>query len=197
MQVHKLRQEKDVLEGKLKDFERSLQKLKDCTYQEATQKREYERRLQVIQADLRGAHLREQVGSCVGLARFLTVCFCQRISTQLCVSIGQHAQVLRCDQAIQVRHASLNGMQELQQQVEGEAASARSERKKRENAERICKQAVEDKVKMSSCPHLLRLQIVTILSAFADRPICCHCLQSESHKTWRYCHALTYTQAWP
>lgn len=61
MQVHKLRQEKDVLEGKLKEFERSLQKLKDCTYQEATQKREYERRVQAAQADLRGAHLREQV----------------------------------------------------------------------------------------------------------------------------------------
>ena len=61
VQVHKLRQEKDVLEGKLKEFERSLQKLKDCTYQEATQKREYERRVQAAQADLRGAHLREQV----------------------------------------------------------------------------------------------------------------------------------------
>ena len=60
-QVHKLRQEKDVLEGKLKEFERSLQKLKDCTYQEATQKREYERRVQAAQADLRGANLREQV----------------------------------------------------------------------------------------------------------------------------------------
>lgn len=61
VQVHKLRHEKDVLEGKLKEFERSLQKLKDCTYQEATQKREYERRVQAVQADLRGAHLREQV----------------------------------------------------------------------------------------------------------------------------------------
>ena len=37
-------------------------------------------------------------------------------------------------------------LQELQHQVEHEAASARSERKKRENAERMCKQAVEDKV---------------------------------------------------
>lgn len=51
-----------MLEGKLKEFERSLQKLKDCTYQEATQKREYERRVQSVQADLRGAILREQVG---------------------------------------------------------------------------------------------------------------------------------------
>ena len=50
-----------MLESKLKEFERSLQKLKDCTYQEATQKREYERRVQSVQADLRGAHLREQV----------------------------------------------------------------------------------------------------------------------------------------
>lgn len=50
-----------MLEGKLKEFERSLQKLKDCTYQEATQKREYERRVQAAQADLRGSHLREQV----------------------------------------------------------------------------------------------------------------------------------------
>lgn len=61
VQVQNLRQEKDVLESKLKEFERSLQKLKDCTYQEATQKREYERRVQAVQADLRGAHLREQV----------------------------------------------------------------------------------------------------------------------------------------
>ena len=60
-QVHKLRQEKDVLESKLKEFEKSLQKLKDCTYQEATQKREYERRVQSVQADLKGANLREQV----------------------------------------------------------------------------------------------------------------------------------------
>ena len=59
--MHKLRQEKDVLESKLKEFERSLQKLKDCTYQEASQKREYERRVQAVQADLRGANLREQV----------------------------------------------------------------------------------------------------------------------------------------
>lgn len=59
--MHKLRQEKDILEGKLKEFERSLQKLKDCTYQEATQKREYERQVQAVQADLRGANLREQV----------------------------------------------------------------------------------------------------------------------------------------
>ncbi len=69
--MHKLRQEKDVLESKLKEFERSLQKLKDCTYQEATQKRDYERRLQAlladhraVQADLRGASLREQVSRC-------------------------------------------------------------------------------------------------------------------------------------
>lgn len=69
--MHKLRQEKDVLESKLKEFERSLQKLKDCTYQEATQKRDYERRLQAlladhraVQADLRGASLREQVNNC-------------------------------------------------------------------------------------------------------------------------------------
>ncbi|KAL3162397.1 hypothetical protein ABBQ32_010071 [Trebouxia sp. C0010 RCD-2024] len=93
-EVHKLRHEKDVLEGKLKEFERSLQKLKDCTYQEATQKREYERRVQAVQADLRGAHLREQ---------------------------------------------------ELQNQLEQEAATARSERKKRENAERMCRQAAQDK----------------------------------------------------
>ncbi len=69
--MHKLRQEKDVLESKLKEFERSLQKLKDCTYQEATQKRDYERRLQAlladhraVQADLKGASLREQVNRC-------------------------------------------------------------------------------------------------------------------------------------
>ena len=38
------------------------------------------------------------------------------------------------------------GLQELQHQMEHEATSARSERKKRENAERMCRQAVEDKV---------------------------------------------------
>lgn len=37
-------------------------------------------------------------------------------------------------------------MQELQHQVEQEAASARTERKKKENAERLCRQALEDKV---------------------------------------------------
>lgn len=105
-EVHKLRQEKDVLESKLKEFERSLQKLKDCTYQEATQKRDYERRLQAVladlravQADLRGATLREQ---------------------------------------------------ELQVQVDREASSAKTERKKRETAERASKQAVEDKASVVS-----------------------------------------------
>ena len=44
------------------------------------------------------------------------------------------------------------GLQELQHQMEHEAASARSERKKRENAERMGRQAVEDKVR---CLHLL------------------------------------------
>lgn len=72
--MHKLRQEKDVLESKLKEFERSLQKLKDCTYQEATQKREYERRVQSVQADLRGANLREQVCYAVPLL-MLWVCY--------------------------------------------------------------------------------------------------------------------------
>lgn len=78
--MHKLRQEKDVLESKLKEFERSLQKLKDCTYQEATQKRDYERRLQAlladhraVQADLRGASLREQVKQIPCWHRFLCV----------------------------------------------------------------------------------------------------------------------------
>ncbi|KAA6428490.1 MAG: hypothetical protein FRX49_01366 [Trebouxia sp. A1-2] len=105
-EVHKLRQEKDVLESKLKEFERSLQKLKDCTYQEATQKRDYERRLQAlladhraVQADLRGASLREQ---------------------------------------------------ELQLQVEHEACSAKTERKRRETLERASKQAVEDKASVVS-----------------------------------------------
>ena len=44
------------------------------------------------------------------------------------------------------------GLQELQHQMENEAASARSERKKRENAERMCRQAVEDKV-CCACEH--------------------------------------------
>ena len=61
-QVGKLRQEKDVLEGKLREFERSLQKLKDCTFQEATQKRSYERKVQQVEAEIRGAELREKVG---------------------------------------------------------------------------------------------------------------------------------------
>lgn len=54
-------QEKDKLEQTLRDFERSLQKLKDCTYHEATQKQEYEKRVRAMAAELRGASLREQV----------------------------------------------------------------------------------------------------------------------------------------
>ena len=37
-------------------------------------------------------------------------------------------------------------VQELQGQIEQEASTTRSERKKRETAERLCKKAVEDKV---------------------------------------------------
>ncbi len=56
-------QEKEKLEQTLRDFERSLQKLKDCTYHEATQKQEYEKRVRAMAAELRGAGLREQVPS--------------------------------------------------------------------------------------------------------------------------------------
>ena len=41
---------------------------------------------------------------------------------------------------------ALQSLQELQLQVEQEASSAKLERKKRETAERLCRQAVEDKV---------------------------------------------------
>lgn len=37
-------------------------------------------------------------------------------------------------------------LQELQSQVEQEAMTARTERKKRDTAERLCKKAIEDKV---------------------------------------------------
>ncbi len=57
----KLVQEKDSVECKLKDFEASLQQLKDCTYTEAAQRQEYELTLRQVQAELRGASLREQV----------------------------------------------------------------------------------------------------------------------------------------
>ena len=60
-EVLALAQEKDKLEQTLRDFERSLQKLKDCTYHEATQKQEYEKRVRAMAAELRGASLREQV----------------------------------------------------------------------------------------------------------------------------------------
>ncbi len=92
--MHKLRQEKDVLESKLKEFERSLQKLKDCTYQEATQKRDYERRLQAlladhraVQADLRGASLREQVNQMPSIqisVRCSAICFPVDAISMLC-----------------------------------------------------------------------------------------------------------------
>ncbi|KAK9817388.1 hypothetical protein WJX74_006357 [Apatococcus lobatus] len=59
-EVTRLRQEKDKLEQTLRDFERSLQKLKDCTYHEATQKQECEKRVRAMAAELRGASLREQ-----------------------------------------------------------------------------------------------------------------------------------------
>lgn len=51
-----------------------------------------------------------------------------------------------CSQWPTVMLTLMCALQELQQQLEHEAASARSERKKRENAERMCRQAVEDKV---------------------------------------------------
>ena len=70
-QVGKLRQEKDVLEGKLREFERSLQKLKDCTFQEATQKRSYERKVQQVEAEIRGAELREKVGHVADLLKLV------------------------------------------------------------------------------------------------------------------------------
>lgn len=54
-------QEKDSVESKLKEFEQSLQKLKDCTYAEAAQRREFELSLRNAQAELRGSGLREQV----------------------------------------------------------------------------------------------------------------------------------------
>ena len=59
-------QEKDSVETKLKDFEMSLQKLKDCTYTESAQRQEYELTLRQVQAELRGASLREQV-CCISL----------------------------------------------------------------------------------------------------------------------------------
>ena len=45
------------------------------------------------------------------------------------------------------------GLQELQHHVEHEASSAKTERKKRETAERLCRQAVEDKVRCSATKH--------------------------------------------
>jgi len=60
-EVQQLRLEKDSVEVKLKDFEVSLQKLKECTYAEAAQRQEYEVTLRQVQAELRGGSLREQV----------------------------------------------------------------------------------------------------------------------------------------
>ena len=54
-------QEKNSVEAKLKDFETSLQKLKDCTYTEASQRREFELNLKNAQAELQSSNLREQV----------------------------------------------------------------------------------------------------------------------------------------
>ena len=48
----------------------------------------------------------------------------------------------------------LCALQELQNQMEQEAATARAERKKRENAERMCRQASQDKVHVLQ-PHCL------------------------------------------
>jgi len=60
-EVQQLRLEKDSVELKLRDFEVSLQKLKECTYAEAAQRQEYELTLRQVQAELRGGSLREQV----------------------------------------------------------------------------------------------------------------------------------------
>ena len=54
-------QEKNSVEKKLKEFENSLQKLRECTQTESSQRQELELNLKNAQAELRGAHLREQV----------------------------------------------------------------------------------------------------------------------------------------
>ncbi len=63
-EVAALRAEKDGLEGKLKEFERSLYKLKDTTFKEAAAKRDYEKRVQAAEAELKGIMLRDSV--CAG-----------------------------------------------------------------------------------------------------------------------------------
>lgn len=95
-------QEKDKLEQTLRDFERSLQKLKDCTYHEATQKQEYEKRVRAMAAELRGASLREQVrpllsptSSPVLMFMHSSMCKCSRSSCvySLCI-VHVHGQAI-------------------------------------------------------------------------------------------------------
>lgn len=64
-EVAALRREKDGLEGKLREFERSLQKLKDTTFKEAAAKQDYERRVQAAEAEVKGLMLRDSVRLCV------------------------------------------------------------------------------------------------------------------------------------
>ena len=49
------------MEGRLKEFESSLQKLKECTYEEGNKRRQCKRQLNEAEAQLRGSALREQV----------------------------------------------------------------------------------------------------------------------------------------
>lgn len=60
-EVAALRREKDGLEGKLREFERSLQKLKDTTFKEAAAKQDYERRVLAAEAEVKGLMLRDSV----------------------------------------------------------------------------------------------------------------------------------------
>ena len=57
-----LQAEKEGMEKRLRDFEKSLARLKECSYDEAVHKRDLERRAAAAEAEAQAASLREQVG---------------------------------------------------------------------------------------------------------------------------------------
>lgn len=73
-------------------------------------------------------------------------------------------------------------MQELQNQLEQEAATARSERKKRENAERMCRQAAQDKVCSNHTPCAHACLVITDTSPLHIR----YCVDGSCRQ--RSCH---------
>lgn len=91
-------------------------------------------------------------------------------------------------------------MQELQGQVEQEVVTVRTERKKRETAEKLCKKAVEDKVQFGRTCCVLNETLESHLVSHVNLPDCpshqqsiLPCVQTKQHSNT--CASLLRTQA--